>query len=147
MYWLYLALVLIGGSGLSLQVAWNSRLRESVGSPAASSLISICVSFITLLPVVVFGLLGTPRLPAPGTVPWWAWCGGIMGAFYLTVSLLALPKVGAALVVAYAVTGQMVCALALDSLGLFGVPRVPLSPYRLLGAALLVAGLLLLNRR
>jgi transporter family-2 protein len=39
-----------------------------------------------------------------------------------------------------------VTALAIDHLGVFGLPRVPLSLTRVAGAALLVAGVVLMRR-
>lgn len=144
---LYLLLVICAGTGLAFQVAWNSRLRMNVESPVVACMISLVVSAVTLLPLALGQLMGRANLSNLASLPPWAWCGGIMGAFYLTASLIALPTLGAALVVTGAVTGQLLAALTLDTFGLFGVPRVPLTIYRVLGAGFLILGVLLLQRR
>jgi transporter family-2 protein len=144
---LYVLLVMLAGTGIALQVAWNSRLRLGVESPVIAALVSLIVSALTLAPLAIGQVMGKPNLMQLSSIPPWAWCGGILGAFYLTASLVALPVLGAALVVTGIVSGQLLCALTLDTLGLFGVPRVPLSIYRILGAAFLILGVMLLQRK
>ena len=68
-----------------------------------------------------------------------------MGAFYVTFVVLAVPRIGTALVVGASVLGQLGQALALDTFGWLGVPRLPLSPTRIAGAVLLLAGVLLMQ--
>ena len=140
-------LVFVGGLGLSLQAAMNSRLRLGVGSPALSALISFSVGAATLLLVTLSGVLGKAKWDGAASVPWWAWLGGLVGAFFVTAAVIAVPRVGTAFVVAGAVGGQLIAALLLDSFGWLGVTRVPFSPTRLLGAALLFAGVLLMQRK
>ncbi|MGH2676217.1 MAG: DMT family transporter [Actinomycetota bacterium] len=45
------------------------------------------------------------------------------------------------------ITGQLAASLLIDSMGLFGMDRVPVSATRLAGLALLLAGGLLVLRR
>jgi transporter family-2 protein len=77
---------------------------------------------------------------------WWAWTGGFFGAIYIAISILLVPRLGTATFVALLVTGQMLASLAFDHYGLFGVTEHPANPARLLGAALLIGGVLLIRR-
>ena len=138
---------LLGGVALALQAAWNARMRSVVGTPVLSAYLSVCVTFVILSFVVLSGLLGSGKLSGLGSAPWWAWGGGFAGAYFLVITLVALPRIGAALVVACLVLGQMATAILLDAMGWFGVPRIELSPTRLIGSALLVVGVALLQRR
>ena len=54
--------------------------------------------------------------------------------------------IGAGGVAAATVAGQLTASVAIDRLGLFGLDQVPLSPGRILGVALLIAGTLLIVR-
>jgi len=74
-----------------------------------------------------------------------SWSGGIFGAIYIAVSILLIPRLGAAMVIALIVAGQMLGSLVFDHFGLLGVPMHPASLPRLLGAALLVGGVVLLR--
>ncbi len=56
------------------------------------------------------------------------------------------PAIGAGGVAAATVTGQLTASVALDRLGAFGLDEVPLSPERLLGVGLLLAGTFLIVR-
>ena len=145
---IFLVLLLtLAGMGLTVQQAVNSRLRLAVGSPVLSALVSFLVGGIALGFLALFGAFGRGKLTDLGPLPWWAWIGGLFGAFYVTLAVIGVPRVGAAVVICCAVFGQLLAALALDSLGWLGVPRVPLSTSRVVGALLLLAGVLLMQRK
>ena len=55
------------------------------------------------------------------------------------------PRLGAAAFISAVVAGQLICSLALDHFGLMNVPQQPLTAARLLGAALVFAGVLLVK--
>jgi bacterial/archaeal transporter family-2 protein len=68
-------------------------------------------------------------------------------AYYLVASLIAIPKIGATAVFSLVIAGQMVVALILDSTGAFGVTQISLSTSRVLGTALLLIGVILIERQ
>jgi transporter family-2 protein len=74
-----------------------------------------------------------------------SWTGGIFGAIYIAISILLLPRLGAAMVVALIVLGQMMGALAFDHFALLGVPENPISVWRIAGAILVLAGVVLIR--
>jgi transporter family-2 protein len=140
-------LVAIGGAGLTLQMAWNARLRIGTGSPILTTIVSICVSLLSLVLVWVSGVAARGSLPAFNALPRWAWFGGVFAAYYLVASLVAIPKLGAAAVFSLVIAGQMIGALILDSTGAFGVSQLSLSVSRILGTVLLLTGVILIQRR
>jgi transporter family-2 protein len=75
-----------------------------------------------------------------------SWTGGIFGAIYIAISILMLPKLGAATVLALLVAGQMIGSIVFDHYGLLGVPVHSVNLSRILGALLLMAGVLLIRR-
>ncbi len=62
-------------------------------------------------------------------------------------SLIAIPKLGAAAVFSLVIAEQMVAALILDSTGAFGVTQISLSTFRVLGTALLLIGVILIQKQ
>ena len=60
---------------------------------------------------------------------------------------LAFAPFGAATLVATVVAGQMVASLVLDTRGWVGFAQQPLTISRLCGGLLVIAGVLLINRR
>jgi transporter family-2 protein len=140
-------LLVLGGVGLSLQAAVNARLREAVGSPVLSALISFLVGAVPLAVAAAAGLLGRGRLTGLEGSPWWMWIGGLFGAFYVALAIVGVPRVGTTVVIACAVGGQMAAALLLDSFGWLGVPRAPLNLWRVLGVLLVFVGVLLVQHK
>ncbi len=144
---LLVILVALGGVGLTVQMAWNARLRVSAGSPVLTTIISVAVTLLSLTVVWASGATDRGSIPAFNSLPKWAWFGGVFAGYYLVVSLIAIPKLGAAAVFSLVITGQMMGALLLDSTGAFGVSQIPLTASRLLGTALLLAGVVLIQKR
>ena len=62
----------------------------------------------------------------------------------VTTSLILVPKVGSLPWFAAVMTGQIVAAITLDHFGWLGNPRADASPLRLLGGALMIAGVMVI---
>jgi transporter family-2 protein len=73
--------------------------------------------------------------------------GGLMGALLITVSLVTVRTLGAGGVVAATLCGQLVISAVLDRVGAIGLEAVALTPERILGFVLLIAGTLLVVLR
>jgi len=145
--WLWFVLVALGGAALTIQAAWNARLRAGTGSPVLTTMISVVITILCFALVWASGITPRGSVPAFQSVPKWAWGGGICAAYYLVVSLIALPRLGAAAVFCLVIAGQMITAVILDSTGAFDVARIALTPSRVVGTILLLAGVLLIQRR
>jgi transporter family-2 protein len=134
------------GAGLTVQVGMNSTVRLVIGSPVIAAIVNFTVGLAAL---VLLAVASGARL-VPGSVnlvPAWAWFGGLLGAAYVAATTVLGPKLGAAAMLALTLAGQMLAALVVDHFGIIGFPQSPLTPARLAGAALLVAGVLLIMKR
>lgn len=147
MGYLIIVAVCLAGVGLAIQAATNAHMGAVVGAPTLSALINFAVGGFTLTLLTASGLFGRGTLSAIGGAPWWAWIGGIFGAAWVLIAVIAVPKVGAALTVAAVIFGQLVGTLLLDTFGWLGVPRIPLNTWRIAGAMLLFAGVLMMQRK
>ena len=107
----------------------------------------VVVTLLSLALVWVSGTVNRGSLPAFQALPKWAWFGGIFAGYYLVASLVAIPRLGAAAVFSLVSAGQMIAALILDSTGAFGVTQLSLTTSRVLGALLLLGGVVLLQRK
>jgi transporter family-2 protein len=61
------------------------------------------------------------------------------------MSVIATPRLGAALMLAASIVGQLGAALIIDHYGFFGGEVIQVSAMRLVGVALLVAGVILIR--
>ena len=80
------------------------------------------------------------------SVPWYAWVGGLYGAFFVAMAAFAAPRIGVATMLTAAVAGQIFAALIMDHFGLLGLARQPVSMERVAGAALVLVGAVLVRR-
>jgi len=139
--------LLAAGAGVSFvfQQAVNANLRTEIGSPWWAGFISYLGGTLAMLAMAV--ALREPLLTGATMMrtSWVSWTGGLFGAIYIAISILLLPRLGAALVVALIVLGQMLGALAFDHFALLGVPENPISVTRVAGAILLIAGVVLIR--
>jgi transporter family-2 protein len=71
--------------------------------------------------------------------------GGLLGAIYVTVTLVLAPKIGLAAVMALGIAGQLFTALLIDRLGLFELLERGLSAGRVGGAVLVLVGALMVR--
>lgn len=138
-----LVIMLCAGAAVALQPSINARLAEKVGI-----LTSACISFCMGSLILLFMLLVSGRLNVKGLeqTPWWQWTGGILGAFFVTATIISVPRIGSAATMAVAIAAQLLTALALDHWGLFGYGGMQLDMKRAVGATLLILGAWLIVR-
>lgn len=138
------ALLAVGaGACIALQASANGNFRKSLGdNPLFAAYFSILG---TILTATVAMLILRPQVPGAATLretPWWNWIGGPLGALIVLAGAALTRELGAALFIALVVGGQLLCSLVLDHYALMGLNEQPVTPGRLLGAALVVAGVL-----
>jgi len=141
-----LILAFAAGAVLAVQAAVNARLGEKLGNASLAALASFVIGLIGL--VLYLLVIRTP-LPASATllrVPLWAWTGGLLGALYVVVTIVSVPKIGVGTLTGLVIGGQITLSMLLDHFGLLGLERHPISAGRLAGAALLLLGVFLVKR-
>ena len=146
MHWTYVFIGLFSGVVLPIQAAVNAELRHALTSPVLAALASFVIGTSALIAYAAASRAAIPGWRAAAEAPWWAWCGGVLGALYVVTAILVTPRLGAAALVAVTVTGQLIAALVMDHFGWLGLPPHPFSVARVLGAMLLMAGVVLMTR-
>jgi transporter family-2 protein len=136
----------VAGCLVGMQAPINSRLGRTVGSVQAATF-SFLVGTVLLVLVAAFLRGGLGNFSQLGRVPWWALVGGLLGAIYVTVALIAVRTLGASGLTAVVITGQLAISVAIDRFGLLGVGRQPIGLHRVVGLLLLLAGALLVVRK
>jgi bacterial/archaeal transporter family-2 protein len=141
----YFLLAFLAGAALPIQVGLNGELAHWVGSPVRASLISVAVSTLALGMLTLVAFRGWPSLSKLSGVPWWVWLGGLLGAFYVTGSILTGPRIGAVAFAAAVVSGQLVASVVLDNYGWVGFTEKAVTPGRIGGVILVAAGVALVR--
>jgi transporter family-2 protein len=139
--YLYALMAVCAGMLFPVQSAANAWLARGVGGPIAATIISFATGLMVLLLLngavfrqfpVVADLRAQP-LPL-------LWIGGILGATYVSANVFLAPRLGASASLCFVIAGQLVAAMTIDRLGLFGFSVRELSFGRLGGVLLVLVG-------
>ncbi|GGB60205.1 hypothetical protein GCM10011505_46170 [Tistrella bauzanensis] len=133
------------GAVVPFQAGANAALGRALGHPLWGTLVSLCVSFACILPIMALAKVGAPTLSNLAQAPRWIWIGGIVGVAYITGALMLAPKLGAAGFIMAVIAGQMLASIIIDQWGLVGLPRKPVSLFRLAGVGLIFLGLIVMQ--
>lgn len=137
---------ILAGISLPVLTGINTRLTDTVGSPYNASLVSMIVSLIFLTGLLIFTGQGL-SIPLSMLVqePFWIWSGGICGVIFLTIGVLLFTRLGSVQAVILPVLGQILMGLLVDNFGLFYAEQSPLTFLRVIGAAFVIGGVIVLS--
>jgi bacterial/archaeal transporter family-2 protein len=140
---LAIAATLMAGALVAAQPPANSELGKQVGTLGAA-FVSITISLL-LIVVLLVGTGGVGQLSGLSNFRLEYALGGVAGAAIVSISLVTVRELGAGGVVAATVCSQLIVSLILDRLGVLGLSQTAITPPRLAGVALLIAGTVLLT--
>ena len=141
----------MAGFLMPVQAGINAQLHREIGHPIGAAFVSFFVGTVALVVLYTVLYLGA-RAPAPAigklvAAPWYlVYSGGLIGAFAVFTMLTLAPKLGASVLIASFLTGQMIASVALDHFGYLGFAEHPVNLWRAVGVALLIAGVFLIRR-
>ena len=143
---LWALLGIAAGACIAIQAPINAMLGRGLGMPVAAAFISFVSGalLLALVMVATASLEGkTPDWRGPDL--WLFIAGGALGTVYVTTAIFLTPRIGAAAVMAFAVSGQLLAGILLDRIGFLGMAVREISVGRIGGAILLVAGALMIR--
>lgn len=139
-----IALGLIAGGLVPVQTSVNSRLRQDVNEPFLASGISFLVGTLFL---IIFGLFtGSPFISFSelSQLPWWGYLGGVLATICLTANIFMFGELGSVLAIVLPMVGQIIFGILIDSFGWFGTQVIPLTVMKIIGAILVLLGIILI---
>jgi len=142
----YVLLAIIAGACAPTQAGINAQLRVFTEDPVMAAFISFAVGTIGLFFYVLIVRIPWPATQTLAQLPWWLWSGGLLGAFLVAITILLVPKLGAATLMGCMIAGQMLASLLLDHYGVVGYPVHPATLWRVLGVMLVVSGVVMIKR-
>jgi transporter family-2 protein len=133
-------LALIAGGLIPVQAAANLVLVDALQSILRAALILLATGFVFLAMVAA-----VTRVPLPGPahllgIPAHGFWGGPIVATYVLAIMFLAPIMGVGNAVRWIVTGQVLAALLIDHLGLFGASVQTMDGSRIAGALLMIVG-------
>ena len=147
--WGYLLAVtfsLVAGVGVAMQSRVNGELGLALDNGYLAALVSFGSGLILLLLALVVWRPGREGLSQvrvalkERTLPWWSILGGLAGGFFVLSQGLVGGIIGVALFSVAIVTGQALGSVVIDSKGLFGATKMPLTAPRIIGSLIVLLG-------
>ena len=133
------------GGLIALQAPINSMLGKATGSFQAA-FISFAIGTVLLAVIAAVARGGFGTMGEAGSLSWYYLTGGVLGAAYVTTVLVTGRDLGAGGVTAATIAGQLTASVALDQLGVLGLPKDPITVGKVAGVLLLAAGVYLIVR-
>ncbi len=143
-YFIFLAIV--AGMMLPTQATINHRLATTLGSPILASFVSFIIGTIALFIYILATGVPLANLASLRNASLISLSGGLIGAFFVASTVILVPRLGVALSFSLVVAGQMLITLILDNYGWLGVPVKEINLYRVVGASLVVIGVVLIRK-
>ena len=142
---LLVGLAILAGGMLPVQGVINSQLGRSLENVVLATLVSFIIGALTLMLVFLYRSSGsvTASLQGLREVPPLLYIGGVLGAVYVTAVAALIPKIGVANTMIAVILGQVILSLLLDHYGLLGLDIRAIGWPRIIGAGLVVLGLVL----
>ena len=142
-------MLLAAGAGccIALQASAYSRFRQNLATdpwamPLWASYFSICGTILTSSLAMLILRPPAPTWESMRSTEKWNWIGGPLGALIVLAGATLVRELGAAAFIALVVGGQLICSLLLDHFALMGLDEKSISPGKILGAGLVVGGVL-----
>lgn len=143
---LWSLLGIASGALIAFQAPINTQLGRGLGMPVAAAFVSFLAGALLLLvATTVMAQMQGIRPDFRGPAPWLFVAGGFLGAIYVTTSILLIPRIGAAALMAFLVAGQLLTSMVLDRIGFLGLAVREISMGRIAGAVLLLTGALMIR--
>lgn len=143
--YLWVIVSFFAGAFLPIQAGINAKLGKAANSPAMASLLSFLVGLMALIVYLVvsqqnYSIKGLKEAPS------YAWTGGLIGAFYVTVIIFAFPKIGPGLTFGLVIAGQLLLSIIMEHFQLLGAHHHPINLSRIIGMLLIVGGVVLIKK-
>ena len=142
---MWIVLAFLSGAFLPIQAGLNAKLGKAAESPVYASMLSFLIGTIGLFTYIIL-TNHTISWAGVRAAPAHVWLGGLLGAFYVTVIILAFPKLGPGLTFGLVVAGQMIISILLEHFNILVAQQNSISLMKLLGVLLVVAGVIIIRK-
>ncbi len=137
-------IIIIAGALQAWGPPMNGALRKSLENPWLASTVSFLPVVALLLVLFLCMPSPLPSMKGIAAMRWWTPLGGLIGAFAVITGLLFVDRIGAGPFAGLTITANILMSLLVDHFGLFGITPHSLNIWRILGGALMTAGIVLI---
>lgn len=138
-------LAILAGAMIAFQAPINAIAGQRLGHVLGGAALSFIVGTAFLLAVALIVVRDQIDFAAVTSMGPVLFLGGILGACYVAMSIWLTPKLGVGAVISLGIAGQVLASLVLDHFGLLNLAVREVTLGRASGAALVLAGALMVR--
>ena len=127
---------LAGGLAIGLQSPMASMITQRLGIFESVFIVHLGGAVIALIPMLILG----SKMSQWRNVPWYTLGAGFFGLGVIAAISFMIPRIGVAPALIILLAGQLVMGAVLDHFGWLGLAPRPLDAARVLGVAVVLAG-------
>lgn len=135
-----IGLAVLCGAATAYQPGLNARFANYAGHPIHGGVLNFAIGLALMILISLVMRAGIPEFARLSQGPWWMWIGGAFGAFFVTLSLILVPRMGATNYLAAMLAGQFVASAIIDHYGHMGLAIHEMTWGRAFGILLIFAG-------
>jgi len=128
---------LAGGVAVGLQSPLASMISQRLGLFESVFIVHVGGALIALIPLLIFG---GGKLAEWRSLPWYVLFAGVFGLIVIGSISFMIPRIGIAAAITTIVAGQLLVGTILDHYGLLGSAGRPMDVSRIVGLAVVMAG-------
>ena len=130
----------MAGALIPLMGILNAGLARGAGGPVPATVILFATAFAASLLLLLVTPARFPDLATLSRIPAAQYTGGLIVGFYVVSITFLAPRFGVGNAILFAVSAQLLTAALIDHFALVGAILRPLTPIRLVGLLIVVAG-------
>ncbi|MGN0777557.1 MAG: DMT family transporter [Aristaeellaceae bacterium] len=134
----------IAGAAMSIQGVMNTRLGDKAGVLETNAYVQL-TGFV--LALIIAWLFGKGDIRQMTQAPWYAWLGGVLAPVITVTVMLSVGALSPTVAISTILLSQLAVAALIDAFGIMGAERIAFTWQKLLGLALMAAGVLLIKRK
>lgn len=141
-------LAFLGGIFLAMQAAFNTQLGSSLKQPILAVVSTSATSaFLGIIFILIFSK-NSIQLYTAEQVPWHLWfIGGLFSMIGISLYFYTIPKLGIGKMITMGLCGQLIFSLIAGNYGWLNLPLETFTTKRILGAIIMLFGIILINSK
>ncbi|MEG0274397.1 MAG: DMT family transporter [Longicatena sp.] len=132
-----LILAMLSGIICTIMLAWNGQLSTAIGIYLSTFVIHI----LGLLTIWLYCKWKHLRIPFHNHLPWFFYMGGVIGVLTVFFNVYTIEAIGASLVSALGLLGQLCASLVLEQKGWLGSVQSDITKSKLVSLGIIVIGI------
>jgi transporter family-2 protein len=138
-----LLLALVTGALIPIQAQTNAGFSRAIGNPYITGLMVFVIGLLSMLIFVLLTRTALPPVENLKQAPLYSYLGGIIVPTYVVMITILVPRIGVGSAIGLIVTGQIICAVAIDHFGFFNAAVRSIDLRRAAGVLMMIGGIYL----